>query len=84
MHGDTVVTKDQAGEKKPLNKNKSNLPPKMNRGVELLLRNKRRRIPTPKTFQVKFGNVISFINREIHFYFEFHLDFSKKKSQGEK
>ena len=84
MHGDTVVTKDQAGEKKPLNKNKSNLPPKMNRGVELLLRNKRRRIPTPKTFQVKLGNVISFFNREIHFYFEFHLDFSKKKSQGEK
>jgi len=84
MHGDTVVTKDQAGEKKPLNKNKSNLPPKMNRGVELLLRNKRRRIPTPKTFQVKFGNVISFFSREIHFYFEFHLDFRKKKSQGEK
>ena len=84
MHGDTVVTKDQAGEKKPLNKNKSNLPPKMNRGVELLLRNKRRRILTPKTFQVKFGNVLSFLNREIHFYFEFHLDFRKKKSQGEK
>ena len=84
MHGDTVVTKDQAGEKKPLNKNKSNLPPKMNRGVELLLRNKRRRIPTPKTFLVKFGNVLSFFNREIHFYFEFHLDFRKKKSQGEK
>jgi len=84
MHGDTVVTKDQAGEKKPLNKNKSNLPSKMNRGVELLLRNKRRRIPTPKTFQVKFGNVLSFLNREIHFYFEFHLDFRKKKSQGEK
>ena len=84
MHGDTVVTKDQAGEKNPLNKNKSNLPPKMNRGVELLLRNKRRRIPTPKTFQVKFGNVLSFLNREIHFYFEFHLDFRKKKSQGEK
>ena len=84
MHGDTVVTKDQEEGKKPLNKNKSNLPPKMNRGVELLLRNKRRRIPTPKTFQVKFGNVLSFFNREIHFYFEFHLDFRKKKSQGEK
>ena len=80
------MTKDQAGEKKPLNKDKSNLPPKMNRGVELLLRNKRRKLPTPRTFQVKFGNMIGFFNREIHFYFEFHLDFKKKMSQphGEK
>ena len=84
MHGDTVVTKNQEEGKKPLNKNKTNLPPKMNRGVELLLRNKRRRATAPKTFQVKFGNMLSFFNREIHFYFEFHLDFRKKKSQGEK
>ena len=84
MHGDTVVTKDQAGEKKPLNKNKSNLPPKMNRGVELLLRNKRRRVSPPKTFHVKFGNVLSFFNREINLYFEFHLDFKKKSIKGEK
>ena len=80
MHGDTVVTKDQAGEKKPLNKDKSNLPPKMNKGVELLLRNKRRRVTPPKTFHVKFGNMLSFFNREIHLYFEFHLDFKKKTS----
>ena len=86
MHGDTVVTKNQEGGKKPLNKDESNLPPKMNRGVELLLRNKRRKLPTPRTFQVKFGNMIGFFNREIHFYFEFHLDFKKKMSQphGEK
>ena len=86
MHYSTVMKKDQEGRKNPLNKNKSNDPPKMNRGVELLLRNKRRKLPTPRTFQVKFGNMIGFFNREIHFYFEFHLDFKKKMSQphGEK
>ena len=84
MHGDTVVTKNPGGEKSPLNKNKSDPPLKMNKGVELLLRNKRRRPQPTRTFQMKFGNMIGLFNREIHFYFEFHLDFRKKKSQGEK
>ena len=84
MHGDTVVTKDQEEGKKPLNKNKSKEPPlKMNRGVELLLRNKRRKRPKPKTFQVKFGNMFSFLKREIHFYFEFHVDIINKISHEE-
>ena len=81
MHGDTVVTKNQGGEKSPLNKNKSDPPLKMNKGVELLLRNKRRRPQPTRTFQMKFGNMIGLYNREIHFYFEFHLDFKKKISQ---
>ncbi len=81
MHGDTVVTKNQGGEKSPLNKNKSDPPLKMNKGVELLLRNKRRRPQPTRTFQMKFGNMIGLFNREIHFYFEFHLDFKKKISQ---
>ena len=74
------MTKDQEGKKSPLNKNTSDETPKMNRGVELLLRNKRRKLPEPKTFQVKWGNMIAFLNREIHFYFEFHLDLKKTKS----
>ena len=81
MHGDTVVTKNQEGEKSPLNKNKSDPPLKMNKGVELLLRNKRRRPQPTRTFQMKLGNMIGLFNREIHFYFEFHLDFKKKISQ---
>ena len=81
MHGDTVVTKNQGGEKSPLNKNKSDPPLKMKKGVELLLRNKRRRPQPTRTFQMKFGNMIGLFNREIHFYFEFHLDFKKKISQ---
>ena len=40
MHGDTVVTEDQEEEKSPLNKVKSDEDSlKINRGVELLLRN---------------------------------------------
>ena len=87
MLGDIAVTDDLEEEKSPLNKIKSDEDSlKINKGVELLLRNKRRKLPTPRTFQVKFGNMIGFFNREIHFYFEFHLDFKKKMSQphGEK
>ena len=74
MHGGTVVTEDQAGEKRTLNKDK----PELNRGVELLLRNRRRRPDPPKTFQVKFGNMIAFFKREIVFHFNFYLDIRKK------
>ena len=74
MHGGTVVTENQAGEKRTLNKDK----PEMNRGVELLLRNRRRKPDPPKTFQVKFGNMIAFFKREIVFHFNFYLDIRKK------
>ena len=67
------MTKDQEEEKTTLNKEK----PEINRGVELLLR--RRRTPEkPKTFQVKFGNMIAFFKREIVFHFNFYLDIRKK------
>jgi hypothetical protein len=65
---------DQAGEKRKLNKSE----PQINRGVELLLRNKRRRESKPKTFQVKFGKMISLFHREFHFFIEFHFDVRKK------
>ena len=73
MHGGIVVTESQEGEKRILNKDK----PEMNRGVELLLRN-RRRTEKPKTFQVKFGNLFSFWKREIVFHLNFYLDIRKK------
>ena len=84
MHGGIVVTGDQEEEKSPLNKIKSDSDSlKLNKGVELLLRNKRR-AQKPKTFQVKFGNMISFFNREIEFYLDFHLDIRKSSfNQGE-
>ena len=74
MHGGIVVTEDQEEGKKTLNKDK----PEINRGVELLLRNRRRKPEPPKTFQVKFGNMVAFFNREIVFHFNFYLDIRKK------
>ena len=45
------MTEDQEEEKSPLN----NPELQINRGVELLLRNRRRTQSKPKTFQIKFG-----------------------------
>ena len=67
------MTEDQEDEKSPLNNDKSEI----NRGVELLLRN-RRKPSKPKTFQIKFGQLISLWNREIVFHFNFYLDIRKK------
>ena len=74
MRGDIVMTEDQEGAAKDLNNDK----PEINKGVELLLRNRRRKLERPKTFQVKFGNLFSFFNREIVFHFNFYLDIRKK------
>ena len=60
------MTENQEEEKKDLNKNE---PLEINRGVELLLRNRRKK-PQSKTFQVKF----SFFKREI----TLSLDIRKK------
>ena len=68
------MTESQEEEKRNLNKDK----PEMNRGVELLLRNRRRKPEKPKTFQVKFGKLIALWNREIIFHFNFYLDIRKK------
>ncbi len=63
-----------------LNKDK----PEINRGVELLLRN-RRVVEKPKTFQIKFGNMVSFLKREIVFHFNFYVDIrNKSRSSGDK
>ena len=59
-----VMTKKEEGND-DLNKDK----PEINKGVELLLRNRRKK-PKTKTFQVKF----SIFHREITFY----LDIQKK------
>ena len=61
------MTEDQEEGKKTLNKDKLEI----NRGFELLLRNRRKK-PKPKTFEVKF----SFMNREI----TLSLDIKKSKN----
>ena len=67
------MTEDLEDEKKSLNKDTTEI----NRGVELLLR-RRRKLEKPKTFQVKFGKLIALWNREIIFHFNFYLDIRKK------
>ena len=73
MRGGIVVTEDQEDAKKDLNKDK----PEINKGVELLLRNRRRKPERPKTFQVKFGKLIALWNREIVFHVNVYLDIRK-------
>ena len=68
------MTEDQEDEKKVLNNDK----PELNRGVELLLRNRRKKPDPTKTFQVKLGKLIALWNREIIFHFNFYLDIRKK------
>jgi len=73
MHKGIVMTDGLDDEKSPLNKSD----PHLNRGVELLLRNRRRAEP-PKTFQVRFGNMVSLFKRDIVFHFNFYLDIRKR------
>ena len=68
------MTEDQEDQKKDLNNDK---PLEINRGVELLLRNRRKKPDKPKTFQVKFGKLISLWNREIVFHVNVYLDIRK-------
>ncbi len=68
------MTKDQEDAKKDLNKDK---PLEINRGIELLLRNRRKKPERPKTFQVKFGKLVSLWNREIVFHINVYLDIRK-------
>jgi hypothetical protein len=74
MLGNTAMTNDQEDEKRKLNKDE----PQINRGVELLLRNRRRRSKKPKTFQMRFGKMISLFHREFHFFLDLHFDIRKK------
>ena len=74
MQRGIVMTEDQGDVKSNLNKET----PDINRGVELMLRNRRRKPDPPKTFQIKFGNMVSLFRREIVFHLNFYLDIRKK------
>jgi hypothetical protein len=50
----------------------------INRGVELLLRKRRREPEAPKTFKFSFGKMVTLLRREINIYFEFSFDIKKK------
>lgn len=70
------MTNEKEDERRKLNK----LDPHINRGFELMLRkhNRREEPSKPKTFHVRFGKMLSLLQREIHINFEFNLDIIKK------
>ena len=68
------MTEDQDVGKSKLN----NVDTHINRGFELLIRNRRRKPDPPKTFQIKFGKMVSLFRREIVFHLNFYLDIRKK------
>jgi hypothetical protein len=74
MHGGTVVTEDLEDAKNKLNKSQ----PQINRVIELLLRNRRKKPEPPKTFQVRFGKMVTLFRREIVLHLNFYLDIRKK------
>jgi hypothetical protein len=59
--------------------NSTDDPLEINKGFELMLKRNRRESPKPKTFQVRFGKMISLFRREIHFNFNLELDIKKSK-----
>jgi len=50
----------------------------INRGVELLLRNRREKPEEPKTFEFSFGKMVSLFRREMHIHLNFSFDIKKK------
>ena len=57
----------------------------INKGVELMLRNKNKaRRVIPKTFQVTFGKMVALWNREIHIFFDFSVLIRKQILDKEK
>jgi len=68
--------KDQEEGEKLLNKKTSNLPSEIDRGVELLLRNKKGREES-KTLQFKLNKMISLFRREFYFNIDFSFDIKK-------
>ena len=74
MQRGIVMSEDQEEGKSNLNKSD----PHINRGVELLLRNRRGKPEPPKTFQIKFGKMVGLFRREIVFHLNFYLDIRKK------
>lgn len=77
MHGNMNKKKDQEEGGNLLNNKISNLPSEIDRGVELLLRNKKGRVGS-KTFQIKFDKMISLFGREFHLNIDFSFDIKKK------
>jgi hypothetical protein len=68
-------------EKEDEKSNLNNSEPRINRGFELMLmkhNTREEKTSNPKTFQIRFGKMLSLFQREIHFQFDLNLDIRKK------
>ena len=74
MQRGIVMTEDLEDGKGNLNNEDTHI----NRGFELLLRRRRKKPEPPKTFQIKFGKMVSLFRREIVFHLNLYLDIRKK------
>ena len=75
MQGGIVMTENLEGGENDLNSGEIHI----NRGFELMLRpRKRKEEPPPKTFQLKFGKMVSLLRREFVFHLNFYIDIRKK------
>lgn len=77
MLKNTIMTKEREDGKSKLNNSKDL---HINRGFELMLRhsNRREKPSEPKSFQFRFGKMLSLLKREIHFQIDFFFDMKKK------
>ena len=53
--------------------------PQIDRGVELLLRRRRKPNPEPKTFQINFDKMISCFKRKLHLSCDIIFDIKKQE-----
>ena len=73
--------KDQEEGGNLLNNKISNKPTEIDKGVEILLRNKKER-KEPKTLQFRLNKMISLFKREFHLNIDFSFDIKKKPLGG--
>jgi hypothetical protein len=76
MHGGMNKKRNQE-EKDLLNNQIGDLPPEIDKGVELLLRNKKKKEES-KTFQFKIDKMIALFKRECHLNIDLSFDIKKK------
>jgi hypothetical protein len=77
MPANIIMINEKEDEKSNLN----NSEPRINRGFELMLmkhNTREEKTSNPKTFQIRFGKMLSLFQREIHFQFDLNLDIRKK------
>lgn len=77
MPANIIMTNEKEDEKSNLNNSES----RINRGFELMLmkhNTREEKTSNPKTFQIRFGKMLSLFQREIHFQFDLNLDIRKK------